>query len=136
MRPARRALSTAATTCAGVSHQLLVDRDDEVAALEAFIAGVAIGLDRGDDHAARGRRQVAARASSGVSGVQRQAERALRGRRRLIVGLGRASPPPPLSRASCSSVGRSPTVTVTRWRLPPRMMSSGTREPTGVLAIR
>ena len=46
----------------------------------------------------------------------------------------------PLAAAACapaaSSVGRWPTCTVTVWRRPSRMISSGTRVPTGVLAIR
>ena len=79
--------------------------------------------------------RLAARASSGVSGASDRPS-AFCGATGGAVALSGVAPPPPLSFASCSSVGRSPTVTVTVWRLPPRMMSSGTRDPTGVLATR
>ena len=52
-RPALRAASTAATTCAGVVTGWLLTDMIEVAALQALLAGIAVRIDRGDDHAAR-----------------------------------------------------------------------------------
>ena len=79
--------------------------------------------------------RLAARARSGVSGASDRPSA-----RCGAVG-DVESPPgelslPPESLDSASSVGRSPTWIVTVACFPPRTISSGTRDPTGVLAIR
>ena len=99
----------------GRSHRLLVDRQDQVAALKALLGGVAVRIDRGDDHAARRRRQVERACDL------RHSAAAATGRAptaRAVAGVssrssGSLSLSPPSCFASSSSVGRWPTVTFT-----------------------
>ena len=60
-------------------HLLLVHGDDEVAALQPLVRRIAVGVDGGDDHPARGRRKVGGTAKLGRQRRERQAQRTLRG---------------------------------------------------------
>ena len=114
VRPARRAASTAASTCAGVVTAWRLTDMITIAAAEALFGRVAARIDRGDDHAASVGGQVERADDLRVERLQRQAERGAAGRPALPRPAPRPHPPPPAWRASSSSVGRWPTCDLQR----------------------
>ena len=134
-RPAFRAASTALTTWIGEVTAWLFTETIRSPRWRPCSAAFELGsmVVMITPRAPAGR--LAARASSGVSGASE----------RPSARCGVVAEEPPFAAApellpeilaSCSSVGRSPTCTVTVARLPLRMISSGTLDPTVVFATR